>query len=402
MALIRADFVVVGAGIVGAATARAIQARHRQSLVVVIDKEHQPALHQSRHNSGVIHSGIYYKPGSAKARMCVRGAHRMMEFCEDHSIPYAVSGKLIVALREHELARLDELARQGRANSLSGIRLLNSGELREVEPYAEGIAALHVPGAASTNFAAVTRALLQDLTESGGQTIFGFEVKQIIDSDDTASVTSTTGEQIQASRIIVCAGLQSDRVASRSTNDDDMRILPFRGSYFRMRSSAENYVRSMIYPVPDARFPFLGVHFTRHIDGSVSCGPNAVIALAREKYGRLGFVPRDVLDLLTFKGTWLLARHHWRDEYKEVLRDINKRIFVADARRYLPALQSSDLIERHCGIRAQAVQRNGNLLDDFSFVHSGNVTYVRNAPSPAATASLELADHIVESFRPIP
>lgn len=398
MAAIQADFVVIGGGIVGAATARALQDQYRGSKVVIVEKESEPSLHQTGHNSGVIHSGILYKPGSKKAEMCMRGALRMLEFCEDSGIPFAISGKLIVAVEPHELPRLDELVRQGTANGVEGIKLLGEEELREMEPHAGGLAALHVPGAAVTDFAMVTRALLRDLEADDGQVILGFDVKHIEERVAGATLTSTEGVQIRAKQVVACAGLQSDRLARQSTTNEDLRILPFRGTYFSVREPTAAYVRSMIYPVPDPRFPFLGVHFTRHVDGSVSCGPNAVLALAREHYGRFACVPRDVLDSLMFRGTWQLVRRYWKEGGREVVRDFSKKLFVADAKRYLPAIETADLVERHCGIRAQAVKNDGSLVDDFSFVSSAGVVHVRNAPSPAATACFEIADHIVESL----
>jgi L-2-hydroxyglutarate oxidase LhgO len=374
---VEADVAVIGGGIVGLAIAREVLARRPRAHVVVFEKEASVAQHQTSHNSGVIHSGVYYAPGSLKATLCVRGAALMRAFCVAHGVPMSVGGKLIVAASGDELPRLQILRERAEANGVEGAAMVGPGGIAAIEPAAVGVAALHVPATAVTDYAEVARHLAVEVTSAGAEVRTGHQV-------DVAS-------SVDAGTVIVCAGLQSDRLARSA----DVRIVPFRGSYHHLAPAAADRVRSMIYPVPDPRFPFLGVHFTRHVDGSVSVGPNAVLALARERYTRRAVDRRDISETLGFRGTWAMARRYWRAGAAEVVRDTSTRLFVRDARRYVPSVDRADFAPGGMGIRAQAVRRDGTLVDDFEFRREGNVLHVINAPSPAATASLAIAEHVV-------
>jgi (S)-2-hydroxyglutarate dehydrogenase len=388
--------VVVGAGIVGLATARELLMRDARADVVVVDKEAAVGAHQTSHNSGVIHSGVYYAPGSAKAELCVSGARAMLRFCEDHRIPVRMDGKLIVAVDEAEMGPLVELERRASANGVPDLERLSQDQIAKVEPHARGVAALHVPGTAVTDFSAVARALADDVVARGGHLQLDFPVSSIMGGDAGVTVRAGDGRVIEARRGVACAGLQSDRLAGYPP---DVRILPFRGSYYGLGPGAASLVRSMIYPVPDPRFPFLGTHFTRHIDGTVSCGPNAILALAREEYSRWSFSAADTWDSLRFAGSWRLARKHWSTGLRELADELSKRRALNQARRYLPALRAGDLENGDAlGIRAQAVDRAGRLVGDFVLRRTGPVLHVLNAPSPAATASLTIAQRIVDGI----
>ncbi|HSH60545.1 MAG TPA: L-2-hydroxyglutarate oxidase, partial [Acidimicrobiales bacterium] len=318
----RVGTVVVGAGIVGLATAREVLARDARADVVVVDKEEVVGAHQTSHNSGVVHSGVYYAPGSAKAELCVSGARSMLRFCEENGIPVRVGGKLIVAVDDAELGPLAELERRASANGVPGLRRLSAGQIAEVEPHAHGVAALHVPGTAVTDFGAVARALAGEVVARGGRIQLGFPVSSVTgDDQEGVTVKSDDGRSIRARQGIACAGLQSDRLAGYPA---DVRILPFRGSHYALGPRAAPLVRSMIYPVPDPRFPFLGTHFTRHFDDTVSCGPNAILALAREEYSRWSFSAADTWDSLRFPGSWRLARKHWSTGLRELADELSK------------------------------------------------------------------------------
>ncbi len=391
---------VIGAGIVGLATAREVLLRDARADVVVVDKEEVVGAHQTSHNSGVVHSGVYYAPGSAKAELCVSGARSMLRFCNDHAIPVRVDGKLIVAVDEGELGPLAELERRASANGVLGLRRLGPAEIAEVEPHAQGVAALHVPGTAVTDFAAVARALAGDVIAPGGRLQLGFPVASLTGDGEGITVSSGDGRLIKARKGIACAGLQSDRLAGYPP---DIRILPFRGSYYALGPRAAPLVRSMIYPVPDSRFPFLGTHFTRHFDYTVSCGPNAILALAREVYSRRSFSAADTWDSLRFPGSWRLARKHWSTGLRELADELSKRRSLRQARRYLPDLEEGDLVNDDAlGIRAQAVDRGGRLVGDFVLRRTGPLLHVLNAPSPAATASLAIAERIVDRISAAP
>jgi L-2-hydroxyglutarate oxidase len=387
----RVDLLVVGAGLVGLATARAFLEKRPGAHVLVLDKESGLAMHQSGRNSGVIHAGLYYTPGSLKARLCRDGRERLLRFADEHGIPYRLCGKLVVALDEAELPRLAELARRGRANGLAGLRELDANGFREIEPNIGGIRALHVPETAVIDFGLVVAACAEDVHRLGGEIGLGRRVTRI-EAGRSGALVHAGGEAIRVGRVAVCAGVQSDRLAG--PGDGRYRIAPFRGSYLVLSKRASALVNGLVYPVPDPSLPFVGVHFTRRIDGRVWAGPNAVPAFHREGYRRLSVSLRDARELLGYPGTWRLARRHWRAGMAEIWRDASKRAALATMRRYLPALEREDLSPGPCGIRAQLLARDGSLVDDFVLEQRGDVLHVVNAPSPAATASLAIGGWI--------
>ncbi len=393
----RFDLVVVGAGIVGLAVAREFSLRHPQAAVAVVEKEADVAAHQTGHNSGVVHGGIYYQPGSLKARLCVEGAKLMYEYCEEHGIEHDRCGKLIVAIRDDELPGLDELERRGVANGVPGLRRVSAAEIAEIEPHATGVAALHAPNTGIVDYAAVCRVMRTELEGRGAQLFFDSEVRDVADEGGRTMLTLATGARLQAVRVVVCAGLWADRLARRAGAPADPRIVPFRGAYLALRRTAEPLVRGMVYPVPDPRLPFLGVHVTRHVDGHVMLGPTAMMVPSRDGY-RVGTIRgRDVWESLAWPGTWRVAQSFWRTGIHEVRMAASKRAFVAAAAQYVPSITLTDLDgEVRAVVRAQAVGRDGSLVDDFVIAQLGGVTHVRNAPSPAATASFAIAREIVD------
>ncbi len=394
------DAIVIGAGIVGLAVARSILHHHKGASVLVVEKERGVAAHQTGHNSGVIHSGTYYRPGSHKATLCVTGATAMIAYCTERGLPLRKGGKLIVAVKNSELERLGELERRAKENGVRDVRRLDEAGIREVEPHAAGIAALHIPGTATTDFRAVCESFAKDITDHGGDVVFGFEVARITNTSSDVIVESSSGRVERAKEVIVCAGVQSDRLASLTQTEADpteatLRIVPFRGSYYDLTPDAAPFVRSMIYPVPDPKFPFLGVHYTRHADGSVSVGPNAVIAFAREIHRRFAINPQDVIDYLSYPGFWKMVKQYINPQVMgEMVRDVSFPLFYRNAKAYLPDVKPTDFEPGPLGIRAQAIDGNGKLVDDFAFLRRGRVLHVQNAPSPAATASMSIAEHI--------
>jgi len=387
--------VVVGAGIVGLAVAREWIMRRPHDSVVVIERESGPARHQSGHNSGVIHGGIYYVPGSLKARLCVDGARMMYEYCEQHAIPHERCGKLIVAASVAELNRLDELESRGAANAVLGLRRVVAAEIPDFEPNAVGLAALHAPNTGIVDYGAVARRLSEELEAAGAQMVFNRAVRSV-EGADPAVVHTDTGP-LRARTVIACAGLWSDRLARRSGAPRDPRIVPFRGAYLGVRQTGSPRVRGMIYPVPNPDLPFLGVHITRHIGGEVTLGPTAMMVAARDAYALRRIDARDTWDSLTWPGTWRVMRRYWRVGIAEVRMGVSRRAFVAAAARYLPGLTLDDLDgSSHAGVRAQAVGRDGSLVDDFVITGSAGVFHLRNAPSPAATSSFALARELVD------
>lgn len=386
---------IIGAGIVGLATGLEFTRRFPDAPLVIIEKESALARHQTGHNSGVIHSGIYYKPGGLKARLCVEGAAALVRFCQEHKVPYEICGKVIVATREDELPRLDELYTRGQRNGLQGLRMLDSEQVREIEPHAAGVRGIHVPSTGIVDYAKVSEKYAEIITARGGSIRLSHEVTGIRRHGATTVVETTQGP-VEASFVINCAGLQSDRI-SRLTNEKlDLAIVPFRGEYYDLVPAKHHYVKGLIYPVPDPRFPFLGVHFTRRIGGGVEAGPNAVLALKREGYSKTSFRVRDVFDYAMFPGFWIMAAKYWRTSIGEYHRSWSKPAFVRALQRLMPELSADDLAPGGSGVRAQALSRQGKLLDDFHFAYTDGVVHVCNVPSPAATASLAIAAHIVD------
>ena len=389
------DLVIIGGGIIGLSTAMEATRRFPRRRVLVLEKEDRVATHQTGHNSGVIHSGLYYKPGSLKARTCVEGAAAMVRFCREHGLPCEVCGKVVVATRAEELPALEELHRRGTANGVPGLRMIGPERLREIEPHSAGLRALHVPGTGIADFAAVAEAYAAQVTQAGGEVRAGTRALRIVQRG-TETLVETTGGAAAARRVINCAGLESDRIALTAGAKLDCRIVPFRGEYYEIAPGRKDWVRGLIYPVPDPRFPFLGVHFTRRVDGSVEAGPNAALALKREGYGKTDLSLRDTAATLAYPGFWRMAARHWRSGLGELHRSLSKRAFAQALRRLLPEIREADLGPGGAGVRAQAVDRHGRLLDDFAIVRQGPVVHVLNVPSPAATASLVIGKRIIE------
>jgi (S)-2-hydroxyglutarate dehydrogenase len=387
------DVIVVGAGLLGLSTAMALLGERPALRVAVLEKEATVGAHQSGHNSGVIHAGLYYKPGSLKARFCREGRQAMIEFAESHGIPYRVTGKLVVATDESELPRFRDLAERGLANGLA-VKELDPAEFAGIEPGVRGIRALHIPESGVIDYKQVSAAYAKVVASRGGAVLCGRGVRGLSRGRNGWTVDTEAGPLLGRT-VVACAGLQADRIAAMTGHGDhEYRIVPFRGDYYTFRAHARDYVRGLVYPVPDPAFPFLGVHFTRGIDGTLHAGPNAVPALAREGYGRLSVNVRDLLDTLRFPGMRALARSYAGTGALEIWRDLVKPAFVAEMRRYLPAIRSRDVTFGPSGIRAQCLSRNGALVDDFLIEESDGVINVLNAPSPAATASIVIGRHI--------
>jgi L-2-hydroxyglutarate oxidase LhgO len=385
------DVSIIGGGILGLATGVALLELRPGTSLLLLEKEERLASHQTGHNSGVIHAGIYYKPGSEKARLCVDGVRRMKAFCELHEIPVEECGKLVVATDVAELGHLDELQRRGEANGVPGLRRIDAEEAREIEPHARAIAALHSPQTSIVDFARVARAMAADLRSSGATICTGTHVDGT-SRDGNTLILGASGVEFRTRSIINCGGLQADLVARALGARPRVRIVPFRGEYFGL--ARPSLVRGLIYPVPDPQFPFLGVHFTRRIDGSVEAGPNAVLAFAREGYRRSDISASDVADLLSFRGFWCMAGKYWRTGLYESYRSLSKKSFVRALQRLVPELSADDLSPGGSGVRAQAVMADGTLVDDFNVEESRDAIHVLNAPSPAATASLSIGRHV--------
>ena len=389
------DIVVVGAGILGLAVARELHRRAPDRSIAVLEREDQVGFHQTGHNSGVIHAGIYYVPGSLKARLCVEGARDLYEFCERHGVAHERCGKLIVALDETELDRLDELERRGRANEVPGLRRLGADELREVEPHAAGVAALHSPATGIVDFPAVARALAGELREGGVEIATGCAVEGAAAAGERLRIAHARG-QTSARFAVFCAGGWSDRLAVAAGAPADPRIVPFRGAYLKLRPDKRSLVRGLIYPVPDPQLPFLGVHLTRHVSGDVLVGPTALLAPSRDAYSLARVRPRDLAATLAWPGTWRMARRWWRTGIVEMRYATSRAQFAREAARYVPGLTAADVEPAFAGVRAQALGRDGRLVDDFVFSRTERALHVRNAPSPAATSSLAIARMVAD------
>lgn len=397
------DLAVVGGGIVGLATAYRLLLDRPGLSLVLLEKEDELASHQTGHNSGVLHAGLYYVPGSRKARLCREGKQAVERFAEEHGIPFEHCGKLVVALDESELPGLAAIRERATANGVEGLQEIGRERILEIEPHAAGIRALWSPKSGIIDFRRVALAYAGEIRARGGEIRTGTRVTGIAGADSAgARVVETTAGEVRARNLIACAGLHSDRVAALTGDAGSERIVPFRGDYYTLRPSARHLARGLIYPVPDPRFPFLGVHFTKRIDGAVLAGPNAVLAFAREGYRRLDFSAKDLAETLAFPGFRRLARSYFRTGISEMWRDWSKRAFTAELAKYVPEIAEKDLVFGPSGVRAQALSEEGKLVDDFSIGESPHVLHVRNAPSPAATASLaiggELARMAIERF----
>lgn len=394
------DLAVVGAGIVGLAVARELALRHDGLSVCVLEREREIGAHQTGHSSGVIHSGVYYEPGSLKARLCVAGAAELYAYCEQRGIPARRSGKLIVATRERELARLGELERRGIENGVPGLRRVSPGELGEIEPHVTGIAGLHSPSTGTVDFRRIAAACAEELMRRGGAVATGCAVERVDELSGGVEVRHTRGTT-RARVAVVCAGAWADRLAVAAGAPAEPRIVPFRGAYLRLRPERAHLVRANVYPVPNPELPFLGAHLTRGFDGEVLLGPSALIAAARDARRPARVRISDLRETLSWPGTWRLARRHWRSALSELSHAVSRRAFVAEARRLLPELRVDDFVAGPAGIRAQALGRDGSLIDDFVVSRTERTLYVRNAPSPAATSSLPLARLIADRVEPL-
>jgi L-2-hydroxyglutarate oxidase LhgO len=393
---------VVGAGIIGLAVARRLAELHPDATVTVLDKEDRVAAHQTGHNSGVVHAGLYYPPGSLKARLCRRGVGLLKDFCAERGLPYDECGKLVIARTDEEIPALDQIERRALENGVPGLRRLDGAGIGEIEPHAVGVAALHSPHTAITDFPAVARAFADDVVAAGGRLMLGRRVTAFRRTGPAVAVETARAGEARASeehvfdRLVICAGLQSDRLARLAGDVPAPTIVPFRGEYYRLVPGRTDLVRGLIYPVPDPRYPFLGVHFTRRVDGGVDIGPNAVLALAREGYRRRDIRPVELWETLRWPGFRRLAAQHWRTGLREMYGSASRSAFVAAAQAFVPELTTADVVAAPAGVRAQAVDLDGGLVDDFRIGRIGPIMTVRNAPSPAATSSLAIAEHITE------
>lgn len=386
---------IVGGGIVGLAVGREITLRRPGTRIVVLEKEDRVGAHQTGHNSGVVHAGIYYRPGSLKATLCTRGRLLLRDYCAQHALPYDECGKVVVAVDGAEMGRFEMLERTARANGVPGLRRLDGAALAEVEPHAVGLAALHSPHTAITDYVAVAQHLAADIVAAGGDVHLSTPATAITRSRGRVRVT-TPGASYDVDRLVLCGGLQSDRLGRLAGGAADPRIVPFRGEYLAVRREKQELVRGMVYPVPDPRYPFLGVHFTRRVGGGLEVGPNAVLAPHRDAYRRRSVSVADLASTATWPGFWRMARQHWRTGATEVRGSLSVRAYLRTAQRYVPEIGVDDVVRAGFGIRAQAVERDGTLVDDFRVDDLGGVLSIRNAPSPAATSSLAIAEHVVQ------
>jgi (S)-2-hydroxyglutarate dehydrogenase len=392
---LKSDIVVIGAGIVGLATAYQIQKKAPHLSIVVLDKEKTVSAHQTGHNSGVIHSGLYYKPGSLKALNCIEGYHMLLKFCDQYKVPYEITGKVVVATNKEEIPYLEQLFDRGLNNGLEGIKKIHHQALKEKEPFVNGVAAIHVPQTGIIDYKLVSNRLAQVVTQGNCRILLQQEVENIhMNKGETIVITNK--KEIKTRMMINCAGLYSDKIAKQTHPELEIRIIPFRGEYYKLKNNKKYLVKNLIYPVPDPNFPFLGVHFTRMIDGNVEAGPNAVLAFAREGYKKSIIKPSELIDSLIWPGFQKVAKKYWRTGMGEMYRSFSKKAFTKALQKLMPAIKEDDLISGGAGVRAQACDKNGGLLDDFSILESKSVINVINAPSPAATSSLSIGDKIAE------
>jgi (S)-2-hydroxyglutarate dehydrogenase len=394
------DLTIIGGGILGLATALKITAAHPRLRLLLLEKEPDLARHQTGNNSGVIHSGLYYRPGSLKARTCVAGRRELIQFCDENNVPYEICGKVVVATTDEELPRLEELRRRGEANGLGGLETIGAERLKELEPHATGIKGLHVPETGIIDYKKVAAAYATKIRDSGGDIRLSQKVVGILDRPDEI-VLQTSGGDYRTKHLINCCGLQSDLIAkmARGANQDhepEHRIIPFRGEYYKIAPERQFLVKNLIYPVPDPTFPFLGVHFTRMAKGGVEAGPNAVLAYAREGYSHRRVNLNDLWQTVSFRGFWAMTGRYWQTGFGELYRSLSKTAFVRALQQLVPEIRASDLVAGGAGVRAQAVSANGALVDDFVIKQGRNAIHILNAPSPGATASLAIGRQICE------
>lgn len=389
------DFIIVGAGIVGLSTAYKLSLAYPDIDILVLEKEGHVAAHQTGNNSGVIHSGIYYKPESYRAKNCVEGRHQLVEFCEQNNVDYEICGKVIVATDEEDIPRLDDIYETGKINKIEGIKKIDPQELKEIEPYARGVKAIHVPCSGIVDYVGVSKKLRALIEEKGNRIACGQEVVKIAQNGNTLSV-KTKSDSFSSRYLINCAGLYSDHVAQSAGVNPDIQIVPFRGEYYELKPEVEHFVNGLIYPMPNPAFPFLGVHFTKMVRGAVECGPNAVFAFKREGYDKLSFDLNETIETLNFPGFYNLAKKYWKIGLDEWYRSFSKKAFVENLQDLIPSIRPEHLKPSPSGVRAMALKPDGEILDDFQFELTENEIHVLNAPSPAATAGLAIGDEIVK------
>lgn len=391
------DVAIIGGGIVGLATAYEYLNKYPSNKLIVIEKESKVAAHQTGNNSGVIHSGIYYKPGSLKAKNCRLGVKKLLQFCDKYGIKYDLCGKLIIAHNEHEIPGLMELYNRGRKNDVPNIKLLDKDEIRELEPHTIGIKGIHSPATGIIDYQDVCNACVNIIEQNEGKIQLNSKVMDIIQNNNEIVIETTQGN-FHAKSVINCAGLYSDRIAKMTEINLGIKIIPFRGEYYKLKPDKAHLVKNLIYPVPNPEFPFLGVHFTRKINGTVEAGPNAVLAFAREGYAKTDVNFKDLFDIFGYPAFWKLGKRYWKVGTAEMLRSYLKVLFVKALKKLIPEIESNNLIPGGSGVRAQALTKNGKLLDDFYIIRDKNITHVLNAPSPAATSAFAIAEHIVSVF----
>jgi len=393
----KTDVIIVGAGIVGLATGLKILEKDPSIKILFLEKENDISLHQTGNNSGVIHSGIYYKPGSLKATNCTRGYKLLLNFCDEHKVKYDICGKIILATSEDEISIMNNIYERGIKNDLNDLKILSKEEIKELEPHANGVAAIHVPQTGIIDYTEVSKKYLEAIQSKNGEIIFNQKVVDI-KTNENATYVFTQNEKYECKVLITCSGLSSDRLAKITHPNLNYRLIPFRGEYYKLKKGSQHLVRNLIYPVPDPSFPFLGVHFTRMIDNEVECGPNAVLSFKREGYKKTSFNLIDTFETFSWKGFHKIMMKHWKTGLGEFYRSYNKNAFVKALQKLIPEIQKDDLIVGGAGVRAQACLGDGTLLDDFLFMESKGVIHVCNAPSPAATASLSIGETISEKL----
>ncbi|MBS96058.1 MAG: L-2-hydroxyglutarate oxidase [SAR202 cluster bacterium] len=389
------DIAIIGGGILGLATAMTITKNHPNQKVVLVEKEDTLAKHQTGHNSGVIHAGLYYRPGSQKASFCVDGARNMREFCDEHNIKYDLVGKVVVATNEEEIPRLENLFERGTANGVEGLTMIGPERLKEIEPHASGVQAIHSPNTGIVDYIQVSQAYATEYQEAGGDLFTNSEVVKI-NEDQNGYVLTTKSGEYKAKYLINCAGLYADKIVNMIGEKSNIKIIPFRGEYFELTEDSHHLVNGLIYPVPDPKFPFLGVHYTRLINGGVEAGPNAVLAFAKEGYKFSTVNPKEFLGTLSFSGFWIMAAKYWKTGMSEMYRSLSKKSFTRSLQKLVPEIREENLVSTEAGVRAQAVDSTGFLLDDFSIIQTARGIHVQNAPSPAATSSLSIGKYVAD------
>ncbi len=388
------DIAIIGGGIIGLTAAYECQQRFHDKKIIILEKEAELALHQTGNNSGVIHSGIYYKPGSLKATNCRNGIKKLLDFCDNNDIPYELCGKLIVATTDDEIPVLNNLYERGLANGLTDLKLLDASECKEIEPHVFAIKGIHSPSTGIIDYRTVCSKIAQKIVDNGGKVKFNSKVINIRQKNKN-NIIATRADEIESELVINCAGLYSDRVAQFTQNNIDIKIIPFRGEYYKIKEEKKYLVKNLIYPVPDPKFPFLGVHFTRRIDGAIEAGPNAVLAFAREGYKKSDIKFKDLTEIFSYPAFWKLGKQYWKIGSSEMLRSFSKTLFVNALQKLIPEITKQDITTGGSGVRAQALTNGGELLDDFRIVRNGKIIHVLNTPSPAATSAFAIAENIV-------